>query len=170
MMREKQWANDTEGFALAAHPDQSQGRPQTKPGLIQRPSSKKRPAQSAFSQKAPDSGPATVAPDPDKTFTPQFHAPTSGSGALKRRCPPPGAPSDLSPSTPTVARRSCIGHKRVRYPRGDRTHPRTGGPTYSLGSGSTITADGGAAAAVAAAISASRMRSSHGHFTVAYCL
>jgi hypothetical protein len=87
MMREKQWANDTEGFALAAHPDQSQGRPQTKPGLIQRPSSKKRPAQSAFSQKAPDSGPATVAPDPDKTFTPQFHAPTRAVGARQRERP-----------------------------------------------------------------------------------
>jgi hypothetical protein len=44
--------NDTDGFALEAQPDKSQGRPPKSPGST-RPSSKNRPAQHAFSLKAP---------------------------------------------------------------------------------------------------------------------
>ncbi len=43
---ERRWANDTHGFALAAHPGQSQGRPSTNAGS--RPKVRQRPAHPAF--------------------------------------------------------------------------------------------------------------------------
>jgi len=49
---ETPWANDTDGSALAAQPDKSQGRPLINPGST-RPSSKNRPAHHAFPLRAP---------------------------------------------------------------------------------------------------------------------
>ena len=47
----ERWANDIDGFALAAQPGTSQGRPPK--SRAHSPSRTNRPAQSAFSQKAP---------------------------------------------------------------------------------------------------------------------
>ena len=73
------------------------------------PIDEKRPAQHAFSQKAPVPGPPTVAADPDAASAEQFHAPKSG-----RHSPQPHSADQFPPTCVTldapVKGEAAIGH------------------------------------------------------------
>jgi hypothetical protein len=82
-VRENRWANDTDGSVLTAQPRQSQGRPPR--SRAQSSSRKKRPAQPAFSQKAPCPSRPNLRPGPDNnphqsSFMPRVAA---ASGAAR---------------------------------------------------------------------------------------